>query len=145
VNTNRRIALAVAVLVAAAVGFLIARSASDSGTDTTTPAATTGAASGGTTAAKSGAAAVTLAAITVAKGQAVGGVKEVSTAKGAKVAITVSSPDYAGEIHLHGYDIKRDVAPGKPAQFDFSATQEGVFDMEVEATSTQIAKLTVNP
>ncbi len=88
---------------------------------------------------------VARAALSVKGGQAVGGVKDIAVTKGERVAITVTSPDYSGEIHLHGYDVKRDVAPGKPARFDLRATQEGVFEMEVEATSTQIARLTVNP
>lgn len=88
---------------------------------------------------------VARASIAVKGGEAVGGVREISARKGERVSITVTSPDYSGEIHLHGYDLARDVAPGKPARFEFTATQEGVFEMEVEATSTQIAGLTVNP
>jgi hypothetical protein len=53
--------------------------------------------------------------------------------------------DVADEVHLHGYDISRDVAPGKPAQFKFNASIEGIFEIELEHRAVEIATLTVNP
>ena len=40
------------------------------------------------------------------------------------------SSDAEHEIHLHGYDIARDAAPGKPARYRFKADVEGVFEIE---------------
>ena len=40
------------------------------------------------------------------------------------------SSDGNDEIHLHGYDITRNAAPGKPARFRFKADVEGVFEIE---------------
>ncbi|MGI8730002.1 MAG: hypothetical protein ACR2LK_08455 [Solirubrobacteraceae bacterium] len=64
--------------------------------------------------------------------------------KGDRVQFTVAS-DEAHEIHAHAYDISKDAGPGKAARFEFPASIEGVFEVEIEDTSTQILKLTVNP
>ena len=52
--------------------------------------------------------------------------------------------DAKHEIHVHGYDIAKDTAPKKPARFTFKADADGIFEIEIEDTSTQIAELTVN-
>ena len=48
-------------------------------------------------------------------------------------------------IHLHGYDIKRNLKAGGHVTFVFKATSEGVFEAELEETSTQIIKLVIEP
>ncbi len=42
----------------------------------------------------------------------------------------VVSADAADDIHLHGYDIEKKVAPGQPARFQFKAKFEGEFEIE---------------
>jgi len=136
--------LAAAVVVVAVI--VATTSSGDSSKSTTVTATVTAPGGAATTAPRPPAPPpAATASLEVKGGEPVGGVKDITAGKGEKVAITVSSPDYSGEIHLHGYDLAREVAPGKPARFAFTATQEGVFEMEVEATSTQIASLTVNP
>ena len=46
---------------------------------------------------------------------------------------------------MHGYDLKKDVATGGSVQFDFPATIEGRFEVELENAGTQIANLEVDP
>ncbi|HEX6547638.1 MAG TPA: cupredoxin domain-containing protein [Candidatus Dormibacteraeota bacterium] len=58
------------------------------------------------------------------------------------VTITVNV-DKAEEIHLHGYDIHFDAAPGKPATHSFKADKTGNFDIEIEDTSTGVGSLVV--
>ncbi len=82
--------------------------------------------------------------IAVRDGKPVGGVQELTVEKGDRVRFTVTA-DQAEEIHTHGYDIAEDVAPGKPARFDFTASIEGIFEAELEKAGVQILKLTVNP
>ena len=65
-----------------------------------------------------------------------GGVVRIEASKGELVRIVVSS-DARDEIHLHGYDISRRVAPGRPARFRFRAGIEG--DFEVESHSAEDA------
>ena len=82
--------------------------------------------------------------IRVKNGEPVGGVKEIEAEKGDHVRIEVTS-DVAEELHLHGYDISREVAAGGTGRLNFKADIEGVFELEVENSGVQIAELTVNP
>jgi hypothetical protein len=79
-------------------------------------------------------------------GQPEGGVQTIEAKKGETVHFTVES-DQEGEAHLHGYDIEQEVAPGKPAVFDFEATIEGIFDLELhlDGDEAKIAELRVEP
>ncbi len=83
--------------------------------------------------------------IRVRGGMPVGGVQTVTVSKGDRARIRVTSTDTTDEIHLHGYDRYADVAPGKPAQLSFTADAEGIFEIELHGTGTQIAKLAVEP
>jgi heme/copper-type cytochrome/quinol oxidase subunit 2 len=49
------------------------------------------------------------------------------------------------EIHVHGYDLSRDVAPGKTARMSFKATIDGIFEIEFEHAGIEIAQLRVDP
>jgi hypothetical protein len=82
--------------------------------------------------------------IRVVNGQPQGGVKTISFKKGEQVRLKVQS-DVADEIHVHGYDLKKDVEAGGSAQFSFKATIEGRFEIELETAGTQIANLEVSP
>ena len=83
--------------------------------------------------------------IQVEGGQPVGGAERLTYMVGEPVRITVSSPDTTEHVHVHGYDVIVDLAPGKPAKIEFSADIEGVFEVELEGSATQIAELTVEP
>ena len=48
----------------------------------------------------------------------VGGVKRVEVEKGDTVRLLVRS-DVQDEIHVHGYELEKEAAPGKPARFKF--------------------------
>ena len=58
--------------------------------------------------------------------------------------------DAADDIHLHGYDIEKKVAPGQPARFRVKADLEGVFEIESHIAEDAgreplIARLVVEP
>jgi hypothetical protein len=82
--------------------------------------------------------------IVVRGGRPVGGIKRATVAKDKQVVLTVRA-DVADEVHVHGYDLMKDVAPGAPAVIAFKATIPGRFEAELEERSLQIAELTVNP
>ena len=84
-------------------------------------------------------------AIVVRNGKPVGGVKRIEVTKGERARIEVSSTNTADEVHLHGYDIKRDLEAGGRVRFSFEANAEGIFEMELEEAGVQIAKLVVEP
>ena len=82
--------------------------------------------------------------VRVVNGQPAGGIKTISYTKGDQVRLKVQS-DTADEIHVHGYDLKKDVTAGGSVEFDFTATIEGRFEVELENAGTQIAMLEVDP
>jgi hypothetical protein len=83
--------------------------------------------------------------IVIRAGKPVGGIHRISATKGDRITLVVTSSDTKSEVHVHGYNILKDMAPGKPVTFSFPAKIEGVFEVELEDTKTQIAKLSVRP
>jgi plastocyanin len=142
-SRNQRIGLVVAAVVVAVLAFVIASPGEDDDGDIsaqTSPAVST---EGGTntqeqTNTEGQATATTeepappapqVARIRIRGGEAVGGPAEVSAKKGDTVVLVVSA-DAPDDIHLHGYDIEKQVAPGQPARFQFNAKFEGEFEIE---------------
>lgn len=82
--------------------------------------------------------------IVIEHGKPVGGIAELTYNKGEDVRFKVDS-DVSDEIHVHGYDIMKDVKAGGSVGFDFPATIEGIFEAELEGRKEQILELTVNP
>jgi hypothetical protein len=82
--------------------------------------------------------------IVVKNGKPVGGIAQLTYNKGEQVRFEVDS-DVSDEVHMHGYDIMKDVKAGGSVSFDFPATIEGVFEAELEGRKEQILELTVNP
>jgi FtsP/CotA-like multicopper oxidase with cupredoxin domain len=109
-SRNQRLALVVGAIVVAVVAFVIVQSGgSDSNNDK----------SGGSTVAR----------IALSGNKVQSGPSTITATKGDTVHIVVTS-DKPNTIHLHGYNIERQAAPGKPARFDFKANVEGVFEIE---------------
>lgn len=76
-----------------------------------------------------------------------GSVDRVETFKaslGDRVRLVVTA-DVSDEVHLHGYDLAADVAPGTEAIIDFRAEIPGVFEVELEDAGVLIAELVVSP
>ena len=82
--------------------------------------------------------------ITVEGGKPKGGVQELKVKKDGQVHLTVNS-DTPDEIHVHGYDLMKDVEKGGSVKFDFKATIDGRFEIELEDAKEQIADLSVEP
>jgi hypothetical protein len=82
--------------------------------------------------------------IVIKHGKPVGGVAQLTYNEGEEVRFKVDS-DVSDEVHMHGYDIMKDVKAGGSVSFDFPATIEGVFEAELEGRKEQILELTVNP
>lgn len=82
--------------------------------------------------------------IVVENGKPVGGVRDLTYNKGEEIRFRVNS-DVSDEVHVHGYDLMKDVKAGGSVSFDFPATIEGVFEAELEGRKEQIIELTVNP
>jgi hypothetical protein len=82
--------------------------------------------------------------IVIRGGRPVGGVKRLQYESGERVRFSVRS-DVADEIHVHGFDIAKDVPAGGNVRFGFPADIEGVFEIELEHRKVEIARLRVKP
>ena len=69
-------------------------------------------------------------------------IERVDIDHGERVVLVVRA-DVVDHVHLHGYDIMSDVAPGQPARIAFRATVPGQFEVELEDRHQQFAQLTV--
>lgn len=61
---------------------------------------------------------------------------------GSTVSIRVTS-DTSDEIHVHGYDLMRDLEAGRPGTITFVADQTGIFEVELEDEGLQLVQLQV--
>jgi hypothetical protein len=82
--------------------------------------------------------------IVVQGGRPRGGVQRLEYDRGDRIQFVVRS-DVADEVHVHGYDISKDVPAGGSVRFSFPARIEGVFEVELEGRHEQIAELRVSP
>jgi hypothetical protein len=73
-----------------------------------------------------------------------GGVKKLDFDKGDQIRFKVVS-DTADEIHVHGYDLMKDVEKGGSVSFSFKGSIDGRFVVELEDHGEQIAELDVAP
>jgi hypothetical protein len=80
--------------------------------------------------------------VVVKGGKPVGGIQRATVKKGQTVAIVVHS-DVADEVHVHGYDLHKDVPAGGTVRIAFPATIVGEFEAELESRKLQIVGFTV--
>jgi hypothetical protein len=158
-----RAGIAVTALAAAVVLFVVLAGADDPGTDTATPqpqsarATTEGESPAGSTTTQPERAQVTTTAsespdpqpptiprIVVRDGKPVGGVARLEYESGQRVRFTVRS-DAAEEVHVHGFDIAKEVPANGSVRFEFAADIEGVFEVELEGAHVRIAELRIEP
>jgi hypothetical protein len=97
--------------------------------------------SGGTTAG-TGNGTVKTIKVAVEGGKVVPSAHREKVPEGDTVRLVVTT-DTADEIHVHGYDLMKDVAAGKTGTLEFVADQSGVFEVELEAAALQLLQLEV--
>lgn len=119
-TTRARIALLAGLVVAAIVAFVVLQPADKKTTSSTVPE------------------------VVVKGAKPVGGIKTITVSKGGQVRFVVKS-DVSDEIHVHGYNFKKNVKAGGQVSFSFPATIDGEFEVELESRGEQIANLVVNP
>jgi heme/copper-type cytochrome/quinol oxidase subunit 2 len=145
-------------LIAGALGLIVSlyfalSPGSENGSTTTTAAQTTTEATTPTTTEATTTAAATTTAPAEPKvvrisvsvpGDKAPTVRKFTVEQGREVELVVTS-ELADEVHLHGYDLHADVAPGKPATILFKANAPGLFEAELESRSLPIVELEVRP
>jgi hypothetical protein len=137
-NTTRVVA-GIVIVVIAAVLFAVLRDDGEGKSEKAdkTPAQTTNTADNTVTKPE-------ITTIVIKNGKPVGGIAKLTYDEGEQVRFKVDS-DVSDEVHMHGYDIMKDVEAGGSVTFDFPATIEGIFEAELEGRGEQILELTVNP
>jgi ABC-type Fe3+-hydroxamate transport system substrate-binding protein len=71
-------------------------------------------------------------------------VVKIEVNKGDTVRFRARSPQ-DDEVHVHGYDLKKDLPANQTVGMSFKATIDGIFEIEFEQQGKQIASLRVNP
>jgi plastocyanin len=82
--------------------------------------------------------------IVVRDGKPAGGVARLEYKSGERVRFSVHA-DAAHEVHVHGFDIEKDVPAKGAARFEFRADIEGVFEVELHEGHVTIAELRIRP
>ena len=136
---SQRIGLLVAAAVVAVVAVILVSSGDDDDSSSTDNTAQTTTGGGTTTTEKA-----EVPTITIKDGKPVGGVQEIEVDKGDTIRFRVKS-DADHEIHMHGYDIAKDVEAGGEVTYNVPADIDGIFEIEMEDLKEQIAEVRVNP
>lgn len=73
-----------------------------------------------------------------------GSVRKIKVDQGDTIRLEAKS---AGdeELHVHGYDLSRELPAGKAVRLSFKADLTGVFEVEFERSAEPIAEITVEP
>lgn len=78
------------------------------------------------------------------QGDQVQGPDRATVTQGDEVLIVVRA-DVSDHVHVHGYDLMDDVAPGAPARIRFRANVPGVFEVELEDAGRPLLQLEIAP
>ena len=144
----KRLAVLVGAAAAAGVLFIVLRPDGDGdAAERTRPATTATTRTSGRrppTPPRSRATKPVVVRIDVRGGRPLGGIRRATVEEGRRVVLVVTS-DTPQEVHVHGYDVTRGTARGRPARLRFRATLTGRFEVELEGPHTQIGELTVLP
>ncbi len=155
-SRNQRIALVLAAVLVAVVAFVVVSPGGDDDGDSEQAAQTTTSEGSGEDTTPTEERVIPAVPpdpapqrIRITGGEVAGGPKTITVEKGDRVRIVVSA-DAPDDIHLHGYDIEKQVAPGRPARFRFKADAEGAFEIESHLAEDAgkdplVARLVVGP
>jgi heme/copper-type cytochrome/quinol oxidase subunit 2 len=78
------------------------------------------------------------------RGDRVQGPERPAIRRGEQVILVVHA-DVTDHVHVHGYDLMADVAPGRPARLRFRADVPGVFEVELEDAGRPLRELEIGP
>ena len=152
-SAARRLAIVAAGIVATVAVFIVLRGGGDEEAAAPPPAAATTTVTTSRETPRPGRArrpprkaenSPVVARIAVRRGRVAGGVKRVTAKKGQRIVLAVSA-DLSDHVHVHGYDIFRDVSLDSPARISFRARIAGRFEVELEERGILIARLEVSP
>jgi len=82
--------------------------------------------------------------VNVVKGVPKGGIQRPTVDKGDRVVLVVRT-DSGEAVHLHGYNLEKEVVPGKAVRLHFTANIAGRFEVELHPTDSLLAVIEVKP
>ena len=82
--------------------------------------------------------------ITAVNGRPVGGINRPTVKKGQIVRIVVRT-NVGTTVHLHGYNIEKNVKKGTPTVLQFTARLTGRFELALHPMDATLAQITVKP
>ena len=80
--------------------------------------------------------------VTFRAGSVVGGVRRARVRLNHPVALAVTS-DVAGALHVHGYNLERQLTAGGTSTLEFDATIPGLFEVELHDAKKRLIELEV--
>lgn len=134
-NVGKRLGILLVALAVVVIGFFVLRQDGEDSSLTSDNSETTNKQAGPKT---------VVAEIKVVSSDP--GSSRIKLHKGDRLRLTVIS-SRAGEVHIHGYNYEKEVAAGGKVRFDFKATIEGIFHIELHAEpeEQEIGELEVRP
>ena len=141
---RQRAALIVGAIAVLVVAYVLIQGGSDDDGDNAATPATQSTTSTQSTNTEEAPAEPAIPTVRVVDAKPQGGVKKLEFDKGDQIRFKVVS-DTADEIHVHGYDLMKDVAKGGSVSFSFKGSIDGRFVVELEDHEEQIAELDVAP
>jgi ABC-type glycerol-3-phosphate transport system substrate-binding protein len=142
-----RIATLIAALAVSAVGLAGCGgddNAADAVTTTETVTTATTTETAGETTPTTPAAQAKVITIRVVGGRPQGGIQRPTIGQGDNVVLVIRA-DSGDAVHLHGYNIEKEIVPGQPLRLPFTANIAGRFELELHPTDTLLAVLEVKP
>jgi outer membrane lipoprotein SlyB len=142
-----RIATLIAALAVSAVGLAGCGgddNAADAVTTTETATTATTTETAGETTPTTPAAQAKVITIRVVGGRPQGGIQRPTIGQGDNVVLVIRA-DSGDAVHLHGYNIEKEIVPGQPLRLPFTANIAGRFELELHPTDTLLAVLEVKP
>ena len=136
--------IAVMLVAVAAGAFALAGCGGDDGTEAVTTTGTVATAPTDTTATDTTTTSTAPAAqaqvipIRVVGGVPQGGIQRPTVDQGDKVVLVIRA-DSGEAVHLHGYNLEKEIVPGKPVRLPFTANLAGRFELELHPTDTLLA------
>jgi hypothetical protein len=148
----QRVGIVVGAIVVLVVAYLVFSGGGDDNKTASQPAATStqatattgGADTSSTATSTEPAAPPPPPTVRVVDAKPQGGIKKLNFDKGDQIRFKVVS-DTADEIHVHGYDLMKDVPKNGSVTFSFKGSIDGRFVVELEGHGEQIAELDVQP
>jgi hypothetical protein len=148
----QRIGIVVGAIVVLVVAYLVFSGGGDDNKTASQPAATSTQSTATTGGADTSSTATSTApaapppppTVRVVDAKPQGGIKKLNFNKGDQIRFKVVS-DTADEIHVHGYDLMKDVPKNGSVTFSFKGSIDGRFVVELEGHGEQIAELDVQP